>query len=95
MGNTITIPRPKKLAGTKHGIYSTGHINAFDNKVRISPYDTDLIDRAAMLCGITMPSGKVSRSGFIRFCAVHVANAIIEESENNNTTIEDEEDYNF
>ena len=91
MQRTLRIPIPRKVAGTKKGIYSTGHMDACDNKVRFSPYDTELIDRAAILCDIVMPTGKPNRSAFIRWCAVYAANEVL-----NNVDIANEgETYDF
>ena len=79
MEDTVTIPIPKKVVGRSTGIRNTNHVNACDNKVRFSPYDTDLVDRAALICDVTTSKGKINRSAFIRWCAVYVAAKILEE----------------
>ena len=68
--NTVTIPMPQKVLQRRTGLYSTGDINATDNKVRLSPIDAEKVNKAAEMCG-------VNKSAFMRWCSVFCAEEII------------------
>jgi hypothetical protein len=67
--DTLTIPSPMPTPRAR-GIYATGSMGS-NVKTRLSHIDTEKIDEAAGLLGMT-------RADFIRWCAVKTAEKILE-----------------